>query len=184
VPTLFHAWLDPHWFGGIVVAQMLMLMGLPCITLYCSTAVLLATNRQKWEAAISTTQTSATLLAALLFAPLGLIAAAAAIALRPLVLFPLPVLLMHRLCKLPVRLILHTQAPALIASALMGIAIWLLGPHLEQLFGNAVALGVLIVSGAALYIAAITLLLPDFCGHLLRQLIRHMPGPHNSPDLS
>lgn len=184
VPTLFHAWLDPHWFGGIAVAQMLMLMGIPCITLYCSTAVLLATNQQKWEAAISTAQTSATLLAALLFAPLGLIAAATAIALRPLVLLPLPVLLMHRLCKLPFRLILHTQAPALIASALMGFTIWFLGPHLEHLFGNAIALGVLIVSGAALYTATIAMLLPEFSGHLLRHLMRHVLKVHNSPDLS
>ena len=183
VPTLFHAWLDPHWFGGIAVAQMLMLMGVPCITLYCSTAVLLAMNRQKWEALISTAQTSTTLLAAILFAPLGLMAASAAIALRPLLLLPLPVLLMHRVCKLPVRLILGTQGPALAASVLMGAAVWLLGPHLEHLFGDAAALILLVLSGAAIYAAAIALLLPDFSGQLLRQLTRQAHGIYKSPGL-
>jgi len=183
VPTLFHAWLDPHWFGGILIAQMLMLMGVPCITLYCATAVLLAMNRQKWEAFISTVQTSTTLLAAISFAPFGLIAASAAIALRPLLLLPLPVLLMHRVCKLPVRLILRTQAPALTASVLMGAAVWLLGPHLEHLFGDTVALILLILSGAAIYALVIALLLPAFSGRLVRKLTQQVQRAHKSPDL-
>lgn len=184
VPTLFHAWLDPHWFGGIIVAQMLMLMGVPCITLYCATAVLLAMNRQKWEAVISTAQTSTTLLAVVTFAPLGLAAASAAVALRPLLLLPLPVFLMHRLCHLPIRLILRTQAPALAASALMGATVWLLGPHFEHLFGTAAALILLICLGAAIYGTAIVLLLPDFSGRLVRHLLQQTPGTHKSPDLN
>ncbi len=183
VPTLFHAWLDPHWFGGIVIAQMMMLMGVPCITLYCATAVLLAMNRQKWEAMISTVQTSTTLLAVVLFAPFGLVAASAAIALRPVILFPLPVLLMHRLCNLPVRLILHTQAPALAASILMGSAVWLLGLHLGNTFSDAVTLMVLVLFGAAVYIAAIAALLPDFSGRLFRHLAQQVRGMPKSPDL-
>ncbi len=181
VPTLFHAWLDPHWFGGIVVAQLLMLMGVPCITLYCATAVLLAMNRQKWEALISTAQTSSTLLAVLCFAPFGLVAASAAIALRPLILMPLPVVLMNRLCKLPLGVILRTQAPALAAAVLMGAAVSLLGLHLENIFSDANDLIILIAFGAIVYVLLIGLLLPDFCIGLLKQLSRHLQASGKSP---
>ncbi len=182
VPLLFHAWLDPRWFGAIPIAQMLMLMGIPCVTLYCTSALLLALNLQKWEALISTVQTLASVLAVVCFARFGIVAVAAALALRPMLLLPLPVLLLKRTCRLPLRLIIRTQIPALVAAATMGCAVYFAGLAVESLIGSVADLLIMTALGAVGYVALIALTMPGYSRPLLKRVLRQCQGLSRSPN--
>lgn len=161
VPALFHAWLDPHWYAGIVPAQLLMLMGVPAVSMYLSTAILLATRHQHTELKISTAQTLSVLLAAALAAPLGLIAASLALALRPLGMVPLPLALVERRCGIPARQIAMAQAPALAASVLMAGGVVLLGGWLGHYCNGVYLLTMLGMFGAVSYAGMMWWMLPE-----------------------
>jgi O-antigen/teichoic acid export membrane protein len=170
VPTLFHAWLDPHWFGGIVPAQLMLLMGVPVLTTYCTTAILLAINRQSSEATVSTVQTGTVVLAVLLTAPLGLIAASTAMAIRPLLLMPLPLAVIRRTCGISPRAVLLAQMPALLSSLAMGAGVLLLGDLLQNHLGQVPLLLLLVMAGAAGYAALLWRMAPELSAQLGRKL--------------
>jgi O-antigen/teichoic acid export membrane protein len=161
-PTLFHVWLDARWYGGIVPAELMMLMCAPFVTHYCAGAILLALNFQSSEALMSAAQTLITVIVVLGFAPLGLDAATAAFAARPLALLPLPATLLQVKCAVPARVLWMAQRPALIAAAIMGIGVTILRIELEPMLRGVMLLPLLIAVGAAMYGTAIALLLPDF----------------------
>jgi len=160
MPTLFHVWLDPRWFGAIVPAQCMLITCIPLVTQYLSGATLLAMNRQRSEAVLSVAQTATTLVAVIACAPLGLLAASAAIAARPLVLLPLAVRLMRRHCGIPAGAILRPQWPALAASLLMGAGVCVLRVALEPSVRAIVALPLLVLAGAAIYALLVKLTMP------------------------
>jgi O-antigen/teichoic acid export membrane protein len=172
VPTLFHSWLDAHWAGAIVPSQLLLLMGVPGVTIYCTTAILLATNKQSTEALVSTVQTLSAVLVVLFAAPVGLVAAAAALALRPLVVLPMPLTMLQRKCGIPVRAILAAQAGALVAAAFMGIAVCLLGSLLQRHLNGVPLLLVLLACGVVTYTGGLLLLRPDLGAGVGRVLLR------------
>jgi O-antigen/teichoic acid export membrane protein len=159
-PTLFHVWLDARWYGGIVPAELLMLMCVPFVTHYCAGAILLALNHQSTEAMTTVVQTALTVVVVLAFAPLGLIAASAAYAARPLLLLPLPARLVQLKCHVSARLLFDAQRPAFIASALMGIAVTALRLGLEPLLRGIVLLPLLVGVGAAVYAGLLWMLSP------------------------
>ena len=169
VPTLFHTWLNPHWFGAIVPAQLMLLMGVPSVTFYCASALFLALNHQASEAFVSTVQTVTAAVVTLISAPLGLTVATAAISARPLALLPLPVALLNHRCGISARAMLLAQRPALLAAALMGVAVWLLGALLESRLSGIVELLALIVAGAVIYLVLLMALLPDLVDQFLRR---------------
>jgi O-antigen/teichoic acid export membrane protein len=166
-PTLFHAWLDARWYGGILPAALMMLMCAPFVTHYCAGAVLLAMNQQSSEARMSILQTAVTLIVVLLFAPLGLIPATAAFAARPLLLLPIPARLLATKCGISGRAIFESQRPALIAAGLMGIGVTALRIPLEPHVPNGVLLPLLVAAGATIYCAMISTLLPAFVREFL-----------------
>jgi O-antigen/teichoic acid export membrane protein len=169
-PVLFHAWLGPQWAGGVRASQFMLLMGLPMLTFHCATAILLALNQQATEALISTVQTVTSILLVLAVAPFGLTVATAAIALRQLVLLPLPLILIRRRLGVPVREMLASQLPALLAASASALVVWLLAPELERLLGSVKALPLLVVIGAVVYAPLIALLAPGFVGEILRRV--------------
>ncbi len=169
VPTLFHAWLDARWYGGIIPAALMMLMCAPFVTHYCAGAVLLAMNFQSSEATMSIVQTVVTLLAVLIFAPLGLIPATAAFAARPLVLLPLPSRLLMTKCRIPLRVMFESQRAPLIAAGIMGIAVTAARLGLEPFMRSVFLLPLLVVIGVAIYCALISMLLPTFVRAFLRR---------------
>jgi len=166
-PTLFHAWLDARWYGGILPASLMMLMCAPFVTHYCAGAVLLAMNRQSSEAMMSIVQTAVTLVVVLVFAPLGLILATAAFASRPLLLLPVPARLLRTQCGISGQAIFDAQRPALIAAALMGIGVTVLRMALEPHVSSVILLPVLVAVGAAIYCTLISMLSPAFVREFL-----------------
>jgi O-antigen/teichoic acid export membrane protein len=176
LPILFHLWLGPEWNGSVKPAQFMLLMGVPTVTFYCTTALLLSLNHQATEAFISTCQTISVVLVVAAAVPFGLTAVTAAIALRQLVMLPLPVILLHRQCKLSMQTILLTQLPALLASAAMGAAVLLLGPSLESRLGNATSMMLLLVGSVFFYGSLIALMLPGPAGRAAQQLTRLLHG--------
>jgi O-antigen/teichoic acid export membrane protein len=168
VPTLFHAWLDARWQGGIVSVQLMLLSCIPYVTYFCTTAVLLALNQRAAEATISTLQALTAMVAVLIGARFGLNVASGAISGALFALLPLPLLLLKRRCGLPIRAVLGAQMPALASSILMGTAVWLVGREFEASLSSLMLLPILVVSGAVVYGVSIGVLAPK----LIRQQIR------------
>jgi O-antigen/teichoic acid export membrane protein len=160
-PTLFHAWLDARWYGGIVPAQLMLLMCVAFTTHYCIGAALLALNQQRAEALTSVVQTIFTVVVVVASAPFGLIPATAAYAGRPIVLLPLPVLLLRWKGAVPVRAVLQAQMPVLLIASVMGATVWILRLVLEPLLNSVVLLGVLGIFGTVVYAGLVFKFLPE-----------------------
>jgi len=169
IPTLFHVWLDPRWFGGIAPTQFMLLACMAQITHYCAGATLLALNLQKSEAIASIAQTSTTVLAVVISAPFGITTASAVIAGRPFAMLPLPVALLKRQCSLPARVILGAQLPALAAALAMGAGVWLVRLEIEPILSSIAVLPILVAAGAALYVFMIVMLMPGVTAHFIRR---------------
>ncbi|HWM65638.1 MAG TPA: oligosaccharide flippase family protein [Steroidobacteraceae bacterium] len=169
VPTLFHVWLDPRWYAGIIATQILLLACMAQITHYCAGATLLACNFQKAEAIGSVVQTLTTVVAVLIAAPFGITVAAAVIGGRPVATIPVPVTLLKRKCGLSPRVILGAQVPALAAALVMGVGVWLLQLETAPWLSGITELLLLVVAGAALYALMIALLMPGFAAQFIRR---------------
>jgi O-antigen/teichoic acid export membrane protein len=169
VPTLFHVWLDPRWAGAIAPTQFMLLGCMAAITHYCAGATLLALNFQVAEAVASIAQTLTTVVVVLVSAPFGITIASAAIAGRPLLLLPLPVLLLKRKCGLAPRVILGPQARSFIASLAMGAGVWMLRMQIEPYMNSILVLAILTIAGAVLYALLIAVLMPALTSQLLRR---------------
>jgi O-antigen/teichoic acid export membrane protein len=172
VPTLFHVWLDPRWTGAIVPAQCMLLTCGALLTQYMAGAALLAMNLQRSEALVSVIQTVTTVAAVAVCAPHGLVAATAAIALRPLVLVPLSLGLLKRHCGIAAATMFRPQWPALAASLVMGAGVWLLRVALEPVVGDVVALPILVVAGALIYALLVRRLMPS----VVADFVNRLPG--------
>jgi len=170
MPTLFHTWLDARWYPGIVPAQLLLLMGMPAVTLYTVGALLMALNQQRAEAWLESAQTIAALAVVLIAAPFGLLVSAAAIAARPFALLPLPLLMAARRCAVPAAQILRPQLPLLLASLGMGAVLALLQRILTPWVHGLLLLPLLVGTGAAIYAALVALLDPPFAARTLERL--------------
>jgi hypothetical protein len=160
MPALFRAWLDPRWFGGIVPAQLMMLTGLPSVSLFAIGAMLIALNFQRSEAFLAIAETFSTIAFIFAAAPFGLLASAEAYSLRPLVMLPLTTHLAKRRCGIGTRRILSVQLPALLAALGMGESVWLLGRFMQGRSGPAVVLVAQIAAGLLSYALFSCLLMP------------------------
>jgi O-antigen/teichoic acid export membrane protein len=174
VPTLFHAWLDPRWYGGTVPAELLLLMCVPMVTHFSVGAALLALNQQLSEAALSIAQTLVTVASVLLFAPFGLIPATAAIALRPYLLLPVATGLLQAKAGVSWRLVFRTQAPVLGAALVMGAAVVLLRLWLAPRMHSVALLALLVAAGVLVYGASIALLLPAYVQEFTARIVSRL----------
>ena len=172
VPTLFHVWLDPRWVGAIVPAQVMLLTCVALVTQYMSGAALLALNFQRSEALVSIAQTIATVLAVAVCAPFGVLAASVAIAARPYVLLPLSVSLLRKRCGIAPATVFRPQQPALVASLVMGACVWSLRLALASVVSDAVALPLLVLAGAMVYLLMVKLTMPQ----VVAQFAHRLPG--------
>jgi len=170
MPVLFKVWLDARWSGGVVVAQLLLLGAMPYVAHYGLSAVLLGMNRQSLVAVNSTVQTFATIVVVFVFAPLGLTAATAAIALRPLVTAAIPIAFAQRHCGIPARSVIRAQAPVFCAALLMGLGVYALEWSLAGRVAPAILLTALIAAGVAIYAGLIVLLVPELAAPYLVRL--------------
>jgi O-antigen/teichoic acid export membrane protein len=169
IPTLFHVWLDPRWYTGIIATQLLLLACMAQITHYCAGATLLACNFQKAEAVGSVIQTLTTVVATLVAAPFGITVAAAVIGGRPFATIAVPVTLLQQKIGLSPRVILGGQLPALAAALTMGAGVWLLQRETAPLLGGVSELLLLVAAGAGLYVLMIVLLMPGFAAQFIRR---------------
>lgn len=157
LPPLFHVWLDPSWFGGILAGQIMLLMTVALVTNQMANTILMAFNEQHYDAMISTVQTMAIVLLVLLFARFGLLIAVLAIALRPILLLPLQLSALASRCRLRPGILLSPQLPALAAAALAGALACVVRPALEMRLGSGPTLVLLAVAGAMVYAASLTM---------------------------
>jgi O-antigen/teichoic acid export membrane protein len=172
VPTLFHVWLDPRWVGAIVPAQVMLLSCVALVTQYMSGAALLAMNFQRSEALVSIAQTIATVIAVAVCAPFGVLAASVGIAARPYLLLPLSVSLVKRRCGIAPASLFRPQQPALVASLVMGACVWLSRLALGGVVADGVALPILVMVGAVVYVVMVRITMPQ----VVAQFVGRLPG--------
>jgi O-antigen/teichoic acid export membrane protein len=160
VPTLFHVWLDPRWYGAIIPSQLMLLASAPYVTFYVASALLLAVNLQRWEAGFSAALNVGTLIAVIIASRFGLIATTSTIAVLSLAALPLPIVIIRRKCGLSLRDMLLPQAPAFVAACSMGFAVSLLRMTLGSSHYGISTLCLLIGVGVAVYVVLLLPLLP------------------------
>jgi len=181
MPLLFTTWLNARWAGGVIPAQLMMLGILPYVTHYALSAALMGTNNQSKIAFNATVQTITLVLVSIIFAPMGLIIATAAIACRPLLTASIPVYFARKYCGLGTRLAIQGQlrpftAAAVMAGVVYGLEIALRG-HISD---GALLVGVIAVC-AATYATLICVLLPQVAKPVLARL-RGRPEPSDGSD--
>jgi polysaccharide transporter, PST family len=169
VPALFHVWLDARWTGAILPSQLLLLTGVPTVTFYASTAILLASGRQGAEAIVATVQTVSTAVVAAIFAPFGLIAASLGLAARPWAFAALPVYFLRTRARVGLKASLAPQLMPLALSLLMGAAVCALRGPLEAHLEGIPLLATLVAAGVAIYVALVLVAMPGFVGGLTRR---------------
>jgi len=148
-----------------------MLLGaMPYVTHYGLSAALLGVNKQSLIAVNSTFQSITTSVVVAIFAPWGLNAATAAIALRPLASASIPVVFVRRHCGISIRLVLWAQAPILGAALMMGAVVWLVRRVLGSHMSGAMLLPVLIAAGGSSYALFINYLAPELAAAYRRRL--------------
>jgi O-antigen/teichoic acid export membrane protein len=173
MPVLIGAWLDPRWASGVVASQLMFLGAMPYVSHYALSAALLATNKQSQIAVNSTFQSITTAAVIPIFAPLGLTAATAAIALRPLASASIPALLVRRHCGISIKMVLRAQAPIVGAAMLMGVVVWLLRNLLVSHISGALLLPLLIAAGASSYAVFVRYLAPDIASAFVNRFSGH-----------
>ena len=111
IPRLFDTWFGARWHDAIVPAQIMLLQGIPFTTIYMSASVLLALNRQRWEAAICAVQSIVTVLAVACVANFGVSSAAAALLACGICTVPATIVYMRRAGSIHLADIISPQLP-------------------------------------------------------------------------
>jgi PST family polysaccharide transporter len=171
MPTLFQTWLDARWYPGILPAQLLLLIGVPSVTIYTVGALLMALNQQRAEAWLETAQTLGAVLAVAVAAPFGMIAGAAGIAARPFVLMPLPLLSAARRTGVTAAQVLRPQLPLLVAAAIMAIAVVSLQRALAPTLHGMPLLMILVSTGAVSYSGLVAACFPGFAARWFKRAV-------------
>lgn len=161
MPTLFAAWLDARWSGGVYAAQFIFLGSVAFVTHYGLSAALLGLNRQSCVAINATVQTAVTVIVVAVFAPFGLSAATAAYASRTFLTAPFPAVFARRYSGISFAEIVRAQGPVLMAALLMGLAVVVLRTLLTPFLDQRMLLVILTLSGALIYGALVARFQPE-----------------------
>jgi hypothetical protein len=102
-------------------------------------------------------------------APFGLLVSSLAIALRPFVLLPLPLLTSTTKCRVSAAHILKPQLPLLVAATLMGIIVALVQYGLRPFVNGVVLLPILAAVGVVVYASLVALQFPEFAAQCAKQ---------------
>jgi O-antigen/teichoic acid export membrane protein len=172
MPVLFHVWLDARWSAGVLTAQLMLLGAMPYAAHYALSAALLAMNKQSLVAVNSTVQSIATVIVVAIFAPFGLNAAAAAIALRPLATAAIPIAFAQRHLGLEASGVWRAQAEVFLAAAAMGAIVYLTKLALERYLNPPALLAVMVLAGGVAYGLLIMRILPSETAALAARLRR------------
>ncbi len=161
----------PLCVGGAVVAaplivpsQLMLLVGVPYVTIYVSASLLLALNRQNTEAVICTVQSIGTVAAVAVTASFGTVPAVVAILVLALLTAPATVVVMSRQCGVTLRDTVWPQIPACLAACLMGAAVYVLRKPFEAKFGIRIALLLEVLSGVVVYGALLAAMMAGISG--------------------
>ena len=159
---LVDTWLDPRWHDAIAPSRILLLMGVPFVTIYMSASLLLALNKQVWEAVICTVQSVATVAAVAAVARYGVTDVALAMAAVAVATVPIAIQILRVRCNIGLSTILTPQLPPLAAACIVGSAVVLLNRGLHGWVGNASALALEILAGAAVYASLLAPFKPEY----------------------
>ena len=169
---LICVWLDGRWHDAVLSCQLMLLIGIPFISIYVSASLLLAFNRQRLEAMICTGQSLCTIIGVWIAAPYGVSAAVASILLVATATLPVVIIAMWRSCGVRIRDVLLPQAPPLLAAALMGATILLCRPWFHVWFTGKPELIAELATGAMSYLLLAAAMQPGLILATLRRASR------------
>ena len=169
VRPLICVWLDSRWHDAVLSCQLMLLIGIPFVSIYVSASLLLAFNRQRLEALICAGQSVCTIAGAWIGASYGVSAAVAAIVFVAVATVPLVVIAMWRSCGVRVRDVLLPQVLPLLAAASMGGAILLCRPWFHGWFAAKPELVAEFATGAVSYLLLATAMQPELFISTLKQ---------------
>lgn len=153
IPLVFGA----EWVGAVGVIQVMMLFAVRSPVTMVQTAIIRGMGKAHWHLGVAALGVCLTLAVLWVSLPYGLVAVAAAMGVRGILLFPSYAILVRRLTGLSVRdqalaSVGATVAALVMAAAVLGALAWLSG-----IVADAAALAIAVPSGAVVYWAALRL---------------------------
>jgi len=156
VPTLF----GEGWSGAVPVIQVMMLFAIRSPVAMVQMAIVRGMGKAHWHLGVSAIGVCLTIVLVLASLPFGIVAVAAAMGLRGLLLFPLNALLVRRLTGLAVREQALAGAGAFASALLMAAATWAAVSWLVLHVPAPAAIALSVAVGAICYRAALHLFSP------------------------
>jgi PST family polysaccharide transporter len=170
---LFRVALDARWRDAVLPAQILTLSGIAMAFMYLGSALLFAHGAARVEARFAALQTVASAAILLIAAPYGLVAAAAAIAMRLVVLLPVGWVIIERTTG--IRLIDQVRAtgPILAAAVTMFGAVISTEAVIDQMVPTPLEIPALVSVGVLVYGGLAFLVAPAGC-RVVWSRMRHL----------
>jgi len=157
VPTLF----GEEWSGAVPVIQVMMLFAIRSPVAIVQMAIVRGMGKAHWHLGVSVVGVCLSIALLLASLPWGVVAVAAAMGVRGLLLFPLNAMLVRRLTGLTVREQALAGAGAFASALLMAAATWAALSWLASYLPAPVALALAAVGGALFYWAVLRLFSPQ-----------------------
>lgn len=160
-PVLVPALFGDRWAGAVPVIQVMMLFAIRSPVAMVQMAIVRGMGKAHWHLGVSTVGVCLTVVLLLASLPWGIVAVAAAMGLRGVLLFPLNALLVRRLTGLSVREQALAGAGAFASALLMGAATWATVSWLALRLPAVAALVLAGAAGALLYWASLRVFSPQ-----------------------
>lgn len=157
VPTLF----GEEWSGAVPVIQVMMLFAIRSPVAMVQMAIVRGMGKAHWHLAVSALGVCLTVALLLLALPWGIVAVAAAMGLRGMLLFPVNALLVRRLTGLAVRAQAGAGVGAFVSALLMAVATWACLGWLAGRMPAVPAMAIAALGGALAYWAMLRIFSPQ-----------------------
>lgn len=150
-PSLVPALFGAAWIDAVPVIQVMMLFAIRSPITMVQMAVLRGVGKANWHFGVAVAGACLTVVLLLLALPWGVVAVAAAMGVRGMLLFPMQAVLVQRLTGLRVAEQALAGAGAFATALLMAVWVWALVPWLETRLPALPAMGIAALAGAIFY---------------------------------
>jgi O-antigen/teichoic acid export membrane protein len=166
-PELLVVLFGKQWAPSIPVMQILSLVGLLYAGFYFNGPVIMAVGKPTWNLGLTLLQAVCNVVAFAIAVRWGIVAVAAAYAIRSYLMAPITIWVVHHLVRIEIATYLRQYAAPLVGGLIMVIAILGTKHFLIDIVNSHTLLGISVVLGFLLYPATISLIAPKLFGRLI-----------------
>lgn len=171
VPVLF----GDEWLASIPVMQVLCIVGILQSLFFFNSSVLLAMGKANWRLWINCLNAVTNVIAFAFAVQWGIVAVAAAYAIRGYLFSPIPLLAIQKLIHINLKTYLQQFVPPLLSSGIMACAIWGVRSLLLPIANLYVVLGICSLVGAVVYLVSMQLLAPNLVKKTIDLIVLSLP---------